>query len=655
MKNKYSFKTKALALLLTLVMVVAFVPVFASLAAEGDLSAESGNLAMGEGVTVITSTEEGRTPHIDGIWDPAKLNDGVADGVGGFHSNKAAGAGNHSEWFGYDFGEPKTFDTVVVYPSKEDNGSVTGMPNAYAIEVSEDGVNYFRVFETFAQDVTALGGQTAQFTAVTARYVRFVAISMNKDSSGVFATKICEMAVYDRNYKNTEPYCPNLAVGKTMTSSATHVDQTWVPALINDGNRYNMATATNYGQLVGWHSVASNTTEDAWIAIDLGEKTFVDKVVIWPATQRFELGRTADGEWQDGLTLPLTMKIEVMVGDNWVAVDSLDTMPTVWGPIEFTFDRTEATAVRLYMTRNNHVKLSEFEIYDTEKMVTPGVATKRPGVNLAPEGNAFGSTSVLVAPWHTTNLNNGVIEASGGFTTLPADVGPVYYCGIAFSDVVVANKLVLYSGATGEDEGVWSGIPRSFKVQYSNNNINWTDATEVSFETPVSGQDPFTVTFKEVEAKYFRIWTDDAWAKTSDGGRTYIQLAEMELYYDPFLLSSEDAFSAYYQEKEGEGNTHDLRVLLVANLAKLPDAAFLNVKIEFTLAAGGTKTVEGKLGGADSDYTLYQKATAGGDTYTAADGCAIFGNVITDIPDGAYTGVKVTISNGNDVILSVSK
>lgn len=688
MERKHGFLTKGLALLLAVVMTAALVPAFVSLAETpayeeepASLTYANGNLARGEKVEIISQYDSHYDPSWN--WENINLNDGKMNTVendegtstGGFHTSTVAVneygqnlfTNNHGEWVGYNFGETVEFDTVVVYPSMDSDGVCRGMPNAFAIEVSVDGENYKRVYEAYDYAIPAFGPQTFQFDAVSVQYVRFVALSLNQDRDFKWALKLSEMAVYNEGYANTEPYCPNLAAGKPVTSTDCHFSEpTWNRLNINDGDRYNLVTTQyDWGQFAGWHtSTQAAADEAAWIVIDLEEKTAVDRVVIWPSTERFR-NTGASPAGADNLALPLTMKIEVSDdGETFTEVASLSEMPTKWEPIQIDFTRTETQYVRLYMTRNGHVKLSEFEIFDTTKSVTPEKpgeeeALVKPGVNLAPGGKVFYSSIINSDGWDLSNLNNETVEEAGGFTTAAGTDGSVLYCGIEFAQLTRVNKVVLYSAATSaiEDEGIWSGIPRSLKIQYSVDELTWYDVAEKTFEDPVPGQDAVEILFDAVDAKYIRVWTDDPWLKASDGGRTYIQLAEMEVWYDPFTLGSEDAFAVYYQEQEGSGSTHALRVLLVANESKLPSVEYVTVKIVFTLTDGKTKSLTKILGGENSDYELYRKVTAGDDVYTAAAGCAIFGSVITDIPDGAYTGVTVTITetDTSNVLLSVSR
>ena len=57
------------------------------------------------------------------------------------------------------------------------------------------------------------------------------------------------------------------------------------------------------------------------------------------------------------------------------------------------------------------------------------------------------------------------------------------------------------------------------------------------------------------------------------------------------------------------------------------------------------------LRGKKSDYTLYEKITAGEDRYAAAEGDALFGNVVTGIPNGAWNTLEVTIENEDGDLL----
>ncbi len=118
----------------------------------------------------------------------------------------------------------------------------------------------------------------------------------------------------------------------------------------------------------------------------------------------------------------------------------------------------------------------------------------------------------------------------------------------------------------------------------------------------------------------------------------------------------DNAFAAYLQKREGEGK-EDLRVVLLADVAKLSEWETVEVTVTFTLANGGKKTLKGTLGGGGEDaYQLFRRVTAAGAGYRAAEGCALFGQVITGIPVGDYTGVTVTMTaDGRQIFTASSK
>jgi len=87
-----------------------------------------------------------------------------------------------------------------------------------------------------------------------------------------------------------------------------------------------------------------------------------------------------------------------------------------------------------------------------------------------------------------------------------------------------------------------------------------------------------------------------------------------------------------------------MRIVIVANEEKLSKiSSTAKVTVTFVLESGAEVYLENTLGGADSDYGLYRKVTADGDEYVAAEGYCLFGNIVTNIPNGAYTSIALTI------------
>ena len=118
------------------------------------------------------------------------------------------------------------------------------------------------------------------------------------------------------------------------------------------------------------------------------------------------------------------------------------------------------------------------------------------------------------------------------------------------------------------------------------------------------------------------------------------------------LAVSEDKTVSLYAQTRVSAVGHDLRIILLGNVAKLEAIDRLNVVITFyDKEDAEIKTFSGTLGGAESDYQLCLSIKAGNETLTAESGSAIFGNVIKDIPNGAYDYFTVTVSDNLDNVL----
>lgn len=157
------------------------------------LQKRSENYARGK---ACTSDDVGFSPISYGLGN---LTDNNQDSVWG--SDKYDNA-NNSVWVQVDLGEVKTISEVVLGERK--NGEY--FPQAYYIEVSEDGENYKRVFTT-NNDVksgngeTFFGNRTCFFAAVSARYVRVTAskLTCGSGNDGYYA-QFAEMEVYNVEY-----------------------------------------------------------------------------------------------------------------------------------------------------------------------------------------------------------------------------------------------------------------------------------------------------------------------------------------------------------------------------------------------------------------------------------------------------------------------
>ena len=108
-------------------------------------------------------------------------------------------------------------------------------------------------------------------------------------------------------------------------------------------------------------------------------------------------------------------------------------------------------------------------------------------------------------------------------------------------------------------------------------------------------------------------------------------------------LSTTAPFTAYLSLKD-EGKTHAIRFVFLTHRGLSSES--VTVSIVFKDKSGNTvKSKIGTLSTENSDYTLYSAVKAAGELYFAKSNQALFGCVITDIPNGAFQSVEVTVED----------
>ena len=78
--------------------------------------------------------------------------------------------------------------------------------------------------------------------------------------------------------------------------------------------------------------------------------------------------------------------------------------------------------------------------------------------------------------------------------------------------------------------------------------------------------------------------------------------------------------------------------------------------ITFYKSGNRISSVSGTLGGPDSKYKLFSAVAASGDIYVADDGYAIFGQIVTGVPSGAFDNFNILVKDNatGTVLLDVS-
>ena len=125
--------------------------------------------------------------------------------------------------------------------------------------------------------------------------------------------------------------------------------------------------------------------------------------------------------------------------------------------------------------------------------------------------------------------------------------------------------------------------------------------------------------------------------------RYNVALAEKDSGRIVPTLTTDQSFLASFSVRN-DGDKHAIRFIMLTDCSKLSRS--VTVSIFFKDDDG--KTVKSKIGvlapGKD-DYSLYTAVKAAGENHFAANGLALFGCVITDIPNGAWTTVEVSVTD----------
>ncbi len=109
------------------------------------------------------------------------------------------------------------------------------------------------------------------------------------------------------------------------------------------------------------------------------------------------------------------------------------------------------------------------------------------------------------------------------------------------------------------------------------------------------------------------------------------------------MLSTSETFTPYLSIRD-DGATHAIRFVILTNRKIYTDS----VTVTITFKDENGKTVKQKLGTLaveNSDYTMYAAVSAAGEKYFAANGQALFGCVIKNIPNGAWHSLEVTVTD----------
>ncbi len=505
-----------------------------------------------------------------------------------------------------------------------------------------------------------------------------------------------------------ERYAAEIASTDNLAKGAgvyTNWNQHWDEKRITDGDLNGSYGDTGSG--TGWHGGDANVSRPGWIAIDFGKEVTINKVVLYPTTSEgyfstdtnaFSLlvpdsnidsdGKIWIGEGCEYTTNHITTDPTGTVIYERYAIE--DPRATKAEPWVCYLDEPVTTQYLVYYSLSNvpggdgthwgTPTLSELAAYYEEDYVAPTAPT-----NLALTATATSEQSHEDGFWHLANLTDGdrynmctnkgndfkdygqfcgfhsqASLATGDTVTINLDLGAVKSLD-TFTFYPATNKY-----GTGKNDDVAKTFPANYTIQVSETGEDGTWTTAVTSTTGITEYGPVTHTLENaVNARYVRL--------EMVKGEDHIKISEFEIYGpesgttpdtpDDSTLSSGDAlFSVFYQTRpSATAGANDLRIVLIADETKLQAlATTATVKVTFHLTDGTVKSFSHKLGGSDSYYkNIYRTIKAGDDIYTAAEGYVIFGDLITDIPDGSdetkstydYFTVEIIDNADNSVLL----
>jgi len=122
------------------------------------------------------------------------------------------------------------------------------------------------------------------------------------------------------------------------------------------------------------------------------------------------------------------------------------------------------------------------------------------------------------------------------------------------------------------------------------------------------------------------------------------------------VMTSKETFTPYVSMLD-QGDTHALRFVVLTKYSAVHSSS---VTLTVTFYDGDEKVIKTKtarLATQNSDLEMYAAVKAAGEPYFAAEGFALFGFVITDIPTGAWDSLTLSITDtasGKDEITPVA-
>ena len=531
---------RAIAIFLSLAIVIALCPAMISSASEGGEKIDlSGYL---DGMTNISKFAQpvataSASYENWGLGIAALLDGNLGTRfIGVNEADVNAAAAFTPMWIQLDLQEVYTIGAVEF--NSWQNGTKAGLPTAFTIQVSTDGTEWTTVHTETDLPLTTVANSSLysfSFDAVDARYVKldvtaiggacdvgnYVCLSELSVFTGIKAEEVVpstspeiDLTGYVAGMTNASGFAQNVI-------STNHSEEAWglgVASLID-------------GKTVGdprYIGTGSSTFDPTWILIDLQKVYTVDKFAFY------------SWYYNNNPGMPKDFTIETSLdGETWTVVHTQTDLAITEVPnsnlYEFSFKAVDARYVKLNVTAiganadtGPHLCLCEVKVFGVDKTAEGGdeevIVPVGEKINLS---GATASESLEMWGFGVANLIDDSLdtkfasESTGAGVTefketwITVDLGKAY----------MVDQFKYFSYAAGEQ-----GRPNNIVIEVSADGESWTEAykNENVPLTTVADSVEYAFAFKAVEAQYVRLTVKGVAANWDLG--PCVCLREIEVY-----------------------------------------------------------------------------------------------------------------------------
>jgi len=327
------------------------------------------NLALGK---TVTANSDVNMPQYFAV---KYLTDGVtACGNGNFgYSSKAFGSADISAnpvTITVDLGAAKNFNHVVIHPRTDVDSTEGNSPSFlkdFTIKVSSDNSKWETIYVMQDNEIPNDVSQGHAFETVNARYIQITTteVGPHPTDGPSYYLQLAEVEVFNRE---------NLALGKAVATNSDVGNKYFKPAYLTDGVIESDPANLNYG-----YSSKANATSGIVAAVNLGEMTTINQVVLYPRTDV----KAADG---GAANFPTNFVIQYSTGGmtnaDFITVDTITNgrHDSNTGAYIYSFDDVDAVWIRVVVNGVSgaaagetaaYVQISEMEVYNRAAVDQP--------------------------------------------------------------------------------------------------------------------------------------------------------------------------------------------------------------------------------------------------------------------------------------------